>query len=1367
MQKHFTTLLLLAFCLVGTLASGQENPLAVRFAWGAEIFPENYDALRQKPDVQAAELVGGLYVRYIQCREIPSAAERAALEAAGLQFFGYVHFGAYLVGIPHDFDLNQLAALRVRSIVRVENEWKLARSLRERPFGDWAVHSDEVDINLQLYPHVSIARGAELCRQRGLTVLKEGTQNGFLQLRVPQANLDVIAALPFVRHLEQVPPPPQKEDINGRSIHRANVLDADSPLGRRYNGEGVSILVRDDGQLGPHIDLQGRLINDYAKGLPEAGTHGDGVGGIMGGAGNLDPTKRGMATASTLYVLDYEAEFQDETLPLHLEKNVTITNSSYSNGCNAGYTIITQTIDQQLFDHPTLMHVFSAGNANGSDCGYGAGNQWGNVTGGHKMGKNAIATANLNADMTLNTTSSRGPAHDGRLKPDISAHGAGQNSLDPNNTYQEFGGTSAAAPGIAGCLTQLTHAYRTLNSKEAPATLLKASILNTANDLGNVGPDFKFGWGHINAWRALRTLELNRWRTDSVDNGAEKTHTLQIPNLTRLARVMVVWADPPAAEEASRALINDLDITLTASDGTIYRPWKLDPTPDATILDTPAGLGRDSLNNVEQVAIENPVAGTYTVRIKGTEVPLGPQQYYLVWDFQNDEIKITYPNGGEGFVPGEKERIHWDAYGNTGSFTIRYSTDGGATFNNVTTATGEKRTYDWTVPNTVSGQVRFLLLRNPRRDTSDFNSSISAVPKNLRIEKVCPDSMFLSWDKVNDTLSYDAYLLGEKFMEIGGTTAPGVTVAGFPLSNPLLNNWVSVRTSHPNGLTGRRALAIQSTPGLHNCPQPFDANVRSLLSPATGAIIACTAFDADVTTKISNDGQNTLSGLKMNYQVGANPVVTETVPDMAPGASLDFTFQTKLPINVAGTLDLKVWSTYDGDNVPFNDTLRYSIPTSAGSKTGYFEESFEAATAQAPTGWVVGNPDLDPVTWIKASAPDVPVIGADGQPTKAMFMPHFNYEDRGFEDYLYMEPVDLGTTPSPGLTFDLAHVGYDANYADSLRVEVFANCDLSGTPETVWGKKHPELATDEYSEESFVPTSAGQWRTEQLSLAKYTGQKVIIRFVSVNDFGNNLYLDNIGITKVELVPPDAAITASKDSVCRNMTMQFRAKNPLAFTNYAWAFGANAIPSTAVGPGPHDVRYPIAGLKTARCIANNPLESDTAEVKVTVVGSPVSNFTSLPSGLTVAFTNTSTNAVTYLWDFGDGQTSTQKDPVHTYATPGTKSVKLTATNSCSVANKTNFVVISSGVRDLEGKVSAQVLPNPTSGDFAVEMNSQISGEARLSLLDGQGRLLQSASTLLKPGLTVRVPFAGLQLPAGMYQVNVQTDEGLLTLSVVVQ
>ena len=80
-------------------------------------------------------------------------------------------------------------------------------------------------------------------------------------------------------------------------------------------------------------------------------------------------------------------------------------------------------MDKDVRDNPALMHVFSAGNSNGSNCGYGAGSQWGNVTGGHKQGKNVVATANITYLDAIAPSSSRGPAADGRIKPDLAAVG--------------------------------------------------------------------------------------------------------------------------------------------------------------------------------------------------------------------------------------------------------------------------------------------------------------------------------------------------------------------------------------------------------------------------------------------------------------------------------------------------------------------------------------------------------------------------------------------------------------------------------------------------------------------------------------------------------------------------------------------------------------------------------------------------------------------------------------------------------------------------------------------------------------------------------------------------------------------------------
>ena len=179
-------------------------------------------------------------------------------------------------------------------------------------------------------------------------------------------------------------------------------------------------------------------------------------------------------------------------------------------------------------------------------------------------------------------------------------------STDENNTYQVGGGTSAASPGVAGISAQLCQAYKEMNSgQEINTALLKATLLNTASELGNPGPDYIFGWGRVNAMRAYDLLAGNNFIFDSVSQGQAKTFNLTIPANTSLAKVMVYWHDYEGNPSASKALVNDLNISMTDLSSTNYLPLILDPTPDEITLNNFAVQGVDTLNNAEQIQIEN------------------------------------------------------------------------------------------------------------------------------------------------------------------------------------------------------------------------------------------------------------------------------------------------------------------------------------------------------------------------------------------------------------------------------------------------------------------------------------------------------------------------------------------------------------------------------------------------------------------------------------------------------------------------------------------------------------------------------------------------------------------------------------------
>lgn len=610
---------------------------------GAEInMPSNLDAFNWSSFPENSQDNSGYY-GWIRFENTPTQAIQDELAQNNYKLLAYYPSKVYLFRFSKNASVSYLAQKGAKSIIPMANEQKMSKRVRLKQFPEWANHEGKILLSFthfKTYAANDIL--SKLSKFKNVKIIKANKNSNIFDIAIPESEINAFTSQVFVKWIDVIVAPSEKDDLRGRSLHRSTNLDTGTPTGRQYTGEGVGVMVRDDGSVGPHIDFQGRLNNTVTN---NEGTHGDGVAGIMTGAGNLNPLFRGMAAGSNLHVVNYVPDFLDSaTLNPIINGDVQITNSSFSNGCNNGYTSIARTVDQQTNLYPQLLHVFSAGNAGEDDCGYGIGINWGNITGGHKSGKNVIAVANVFSNGQLSASSSRGPATDGRIKPDITAHGQGQISTDENNAYLTFGGTSAAAPGIAGVAAQLYQAYSDLHGGVLPeSALIKAAMLNTANDYGNVGPDFKFGWGMVNGLRAAMLIEDGRYLDNTISQSQSSSHTITIPSNTKQVKVMLYWSDVEGAAGASPALVNDLDLSVLDVLNSSYSPYLLDPTPIVSSLDSPASNGFDRLNNMEQVVINNPFPGTYTINVNGFNVPLGPQKYYVVYDIIEESLTVTYP----------------------------------------------------------------------------------------------------------------------------------------------------------------------------------------------------------------------------------------------------------------------------------------------------------------------------------------------------------------------------------------------------------------------------------------------------------------------------------------------------------------------------------------------------------------------------------------------------------------------------------------------------------------------------------------------------------------------------------------------------
>ncbi|MAJ28373.1 hypothetical protein CBD41_02995, partial [bacterium TMED181] len=151
---------------------------------------------------------------------------------------------------------------------------------------------------------------------------------------------------------------------------------------------------------------------------------------------------------------------------------------------------------------------------------------------------------------------------------------------------------------------------------------------------------------------------------------------------------------------------------------------------------------------------------------------------------------------------------------------------------------------------------------------------------------------------------------------------------------------------------------------------------------------------------------------------------------------------------------------------------------------------------------------------------------------------------------------------------------------------------------------------------------------------------------------------------VEHPAPVASFTASATSGVYDLPVQFDSTSTGPITSLVWDFGDG---STSNRPTPSHV-YTAAGTYTVTLTVTGPGGSDTEICQDCIeVGypAPVAAFTSSTTSgtydLPVQFSNTSTGVITsLLWDFGDGSTSTEAMPNHTYTQAGTYTVTLTAT-----------------------------------------------------------------------------------------------------------
>lgn len=958
-MKQFSSLLA-AFLFVQLLAFSQEKKGVLRF---------RNASLTEKQNIQGKEISSELRQQmqyrnrnYVLLRfsRLPAVLEKLELHRKGIKLFDYIPGNAFFAELPATMALSELERFSVNGVFFPDASVKVSPGLQTNRLGPdeaVAVHF-AADLNRDEVIKQLLETGA-IPRDYSI----QPTNTIFVQ--ADTAAIHKIAKLPFVTYvyaqaLKDLP-------LNYLSRGAANISSLADPSGRNLQGMNVTLGIGDEGDP-THLDNTGRLINFNSA---PAAAHGVHTTGTMAGAGLLNPKYKGMAPQATI-VAQYFSAILVNT-PEYISKyGMVLTNNSYHSstpGCagTGEYDALSNYVDVQLMANPSLLHVFAAGNDGSLTCSpYPA--SYGTVRSGFQSSKNALVVGQFNSSTDLiGAPSSRGPVKDGRIKPEIVASGTNVMSTSVNNTYGMITGTSMASPVVAGSLALLYERYRQLHGTNPSGALIKALACNGADDMGNPGPDYFWGFGKINARASVEMLEQNNYFTGSISNGGSASHTiLNVPAGAAKLKVMLYWLDVAAAPGASVALVNDLDLTVTGTDAVLHRPLILNPDP-AHVSDA-ASEGADHLNNIEQVVVQSPPAGNITITIDGTNIPTGPQQYVVVYQVLQPTIHVDYPAGGETMVPGEAELIRWTANDNsTNAFTIEYSPDNGSNWslidNNVP---ADARLYNWTAPAVSARQALIRITRNSSAvsSLSDRPFTVLGQP-TVTLTNPCPFYVQVNWTPVVDADSYEILrLIGSSMQVVGSTNANTYLLEGIPKDSLA---WIAVRAKI-NGIAGRTSVAASITPGGGACGAVFnnDLTTEFLLAPnASGRQFTSSQPAAQrVKIRIRNRGAlATSSTYQLGYQInGGAAVITSSSVVISASGAFDYSFPPTENFNITGDYLIKAWIRYPADPYLKNDTVEMlirNLPNPPITLTPSFTEGFESANIQTYLKKTFGLEGLD------------------------------------------------------------------------------------------------------------------------------------------------------------------------------------------------------------------------------------------------------------------------------------------------------------------------------------------------------------------------------------------------------------------------
>jgi len=614
--------------------------------------------VRVNGKASCAETIAMAEGRMVVQLDGPLTKEKSArLAEAGVELGQYLPTHAYVVETD-GIDAEAFDGLGfVRWHGRFEKDWKLAASVTEAagerefatPERRRLEARGEAALVLSLFAGADAEKTlAALGEIPGVVATGSAAMGGNTVLTVvaPKGRVAELTDLPDVMSVEEAPEATPRmatsswvvqSNINGfRPLHDNGLTGAGQIVGViDLPVDADNCAFEDEGGASKFVAI---LDNAFPSG------HGTAVCSIIAGDGGSASSPN-----ADMVGLAYDAELVFNRIPSFTESDLLgdleaahdlgarVHSNSWGSDSSSRnfYNVWARAIDVFTREHEDDLVVFASTNLT--------------VLRTPENSRNVLATAASfdTPGQDTHATGGIGPTGDGRRKPELTAPGSGVRAASPNtcNDTSSGLGTSFACPQIAagGALARqyYTEGYYpsgAANPADAftpTGALLKATLLNSGVDMtSETGyPTNLEGWGRMlldeaihfaGEVRTLMVADVRHASGDALTTGGEYELQFSVTDASEKLKATMVFTDAPAAPAAAYVPVNDLDLTVISPSGAEYLGNVFVGGLSA------AGGMADELNNVEQVHLESPETGTWTVRVSGTAVNDGPQGFAIV-----------------------------------------------------------------------------------------------------------------------------------------------------------------------------------------------------------------------------------------------------------------------------------------------------------------------------------------------------------------------------------------------------------------------------------------------------------------------------------------------------------------------------------------------------------------------------------------------------------------------------------------------------------------------------------------------------------------------------------------------------------------